>query len=77
MCCLRLQAERESIAPSALATRRDLERLVSGDRELELLHGWRKVVAGDLLLDALEGRIAPRMVNGRLELQATEEKPSR
>jgi ribonuclease D len=70
MCCLRLQGEQESIAASALATRRDLERLVTGDREVEILHGWRKLVAGELLVDVLEGRIAPRMVNGRLELQA-------
>lgn len=74
MCCLRLQGEKESIAPSALAARRDLERLVSGDRELELLHGWRKLVAGELLVEVLEGRIAPRMVNGRLELHTTGEK---
>jgi ribonuclease D len=69
MCCLRLQGEQESIAPSALATRRDLERLVTGDREVEILHGWRKRVAGELLVEVLEGRTLPRMVNGRLELR--------
>jgi ribonuclease D len=71
MCCLRLQGEKESIAPGALATRRDLERLVTGDRKVEILHGWRKLVAGELLLDVLEGRMAPQIVNGRLELQPT------
>jgi ribonuclease D len=74
MCCLRLQGEKESIAPSALAARRDLERLVSGDRDMELLHGWRKLVAGELLVDVLEGRVVPRLVNGRLELHTTGKK---
>ncbi len=68
MCCLRLQAARKQITPGALASRKDLERLVAGDRDVSILHGWRNIVAGKLLMDVLEGRITPRMINGRLEL---------
>ncbi len=74
MCCLRLQANRKQITPSALASRKELERLVAGDRDVGVLHGWRNMVAGKLLMDVLEGRISPRMINGRLELPVSEEK---
>jgi ribonuclease D len=39
------------IAPEVLATRRDIERLVAGDRAL--LQGWRQAVIGERLLQAL------------------------
>ena len=43
------------IAASALATRRDLEALASGERNLPLLEGWRREAAGASLLALLEG----------------------
>ncbi len=68
MACLRLLAEQEEITPAAIANRRDLERLASGERDLELLHGWRKTLAGDALLAILEGRLIPRIIEGRLRI---------
>lgn len=41
------------IAPEILATRRDMERLVAGDRQGGPLHGWRRAVIGERLLQAL------------------------
>jgi ribonuclease D len=66
MACLRLLAEREEITPAAIANRRDLERLASGERELELMHGWRKTLAGGALVSILEGRLVPRIESGKL-----------
>ncbi|MEO7774957.1 MAG: ribonuclease D [Steroidobacteraceae bacterium] len=42
-----------NIGPEILATRRELERLAAGDRELELLSGWRAGVLGQRLLALL------------------------
>ncbi len=67
-CCLRLVAEREDITPSALASRKELESLVAGDRILDLLHGWRKALAGDVLLEVLEGKTNPEIEDGKLML---------
>jgi ribonuclease D len=41
------------ISPELLATRRDMEQLARGERELSLLRGWRRAVIGEALLAAL------------------------
>jgi ribonuclease D len=41
------------LVPEVLATRRDLERLVDGQRDGTLLRGWRRTVLGERLLAAL------------------------
>jgi ribonuclease D len=73
MAVLRLQADHHNITPSALCTRKELERLISGDRDLEILHGWRRALAGKVLLEVLEGRQRPVVVNGVLALQPATE----
>jgi ribonuclease D len=67
-CCLRLVAEQEEITPSALAGRKDLESLIVGNGDTELLHGWRKSLVGNILLDVLKGEIRPEIENGKLKL---------
>ena len=39
-------AERQQVAQSLIATRRDLEQLVRGDSEVALLQGWRRELVG-------------------------------
>ncbi len=68
MCALRLQASESGITHSALASRKDLERLIQGDRELDLVHGWRGALAGHTLVDVLEGRRQIRIVDGRVSI---------
>ena len=41
------------LAPEVLATRRDLEQLVAGRRDIALLRGWRREALGELLLAVL------------------------
>lgn len=55
-------ANKEEIAPTLLATTADLQALVDPktDRatlDLPLLRGWRRILVGEVLLDALEGRL--------------------
>ncbi len=47
-------AEAHTIHPSAIANRKELERLVLGERSIPLLHGWRYEIAGSELLRELE-----------------------
>ncbi len=42
-----------ALSPEVLATRRDLEQLAAGRRDVPLLHGWRRAVIGERLLAAL------------------------
>ncbi len=46
-------AQELGIGAEVLATRRELEKLASGRRDVSLLRGWRQQVAGDKLLAAL------------------------
>lgn len=66
MACLRSQAIAHDISPATIASRRELERLLHGERDLSVLHGWRRRIAGAALLDVLEGRTSVAVENGRL-----------
>lgn len=53
----------EEIAPTLLATTADLQELVEARTnrstlDLPLLKGWRRTLVGELLLDALDGKVA-------------------
>ncbi|MCU7946297.1 MAG: ribonuclease D, partial [Candidatus Thiodiazotropha sp. (ex Cardiolucina cf. quadrata)] len=50
---LQQTAEDEAIPSTLLANRRDLERLVAGERELPILQGWRRTLVGKELLGML------------------------
>lgn len=54
MARLRQLAEQHRISAPLLATRRDVEALVQGRRDLPLLSGWRRELAGEELLRLLE-----------------------
>ncbi len=65
---LRHQARSNEISPAAIATRRDVEAVVCGDRDSDLLHGWRARLAGDAIRAWLGGDIRLRVREGRLVL---------
>ncbi len=54
---LRQLAATQRLNPASIASRKDLQELVRGERaHSPLLRGWRRGVAGEKLLDVLEGR---------------------
>jgi ribonuclease D len=53
---LRLKAAAGDVSAASLANRAELERLVRGERELEILKDWRLAMAGQALLDFLAGK---------------------
>jgi ribonuclease D len=59
---LKTRAAEEGIAPTMLATSADLQTLVEAKKNrtalnVPILHGWRRQLAGDLLLQVLDGEI--------------------
>lgn len=68
-CSLRLLAREGRITHTALASRRDLERLAAGERDLSLLRGWRRALAGERLLEVLEGTLQPVVCGDGLRLR--------
>ena len=66
---VRLVADEQQVTAAALASRRDLAKLVVGvDGPLD--HGWRRKLVGDLLNRVLNGEQAVRINDGRPELVA-------
>ncbi|HEX7966468.1 MAG TPA: ribonuclease D [Gammaproteobacteria bacterium] len=65
---LRLKAAAGDVSPASLANRAELERLVRGERELEILKGWRLAMAGQALLDFLHGKQALAAGDGGLDI---------
>jgi ribonuclease D len=53
---LRIKAAEQAISPQLLATRDDIHELLHGERDLPLLQGWRLQVAGQAVLDILNGQ---------------------
>jgi ribonuclease D len=53
MARLRELAEHHRVSAPLLATRKDIEALVLGHRDLPLLQGWRRELAGEELLGML------------------------
>jgi ribonuclease D len=62
----RKRAAEHGVAVANLATRKELERLVLGERELEVLAGWKRATVGEALLAALDGKIALAVRDGKL-----------
>jgi ribonuclease D len=68
---LRMRASEHGIAVPLLATRGDLERLASGQRDdSPLLAGWRRSIVGDDLVALLDGRIGLKVADGRIQTQS-------
>jgi len=66
---LKYNASKHNINHTSLATRKQLEALVCGERDLEILTGWRKSHAGQMLLDFLEGRLTLNIQAGKAVIE--------
>jgi len=68
MCAVRLTAKEKQLSPQALATRKELEQLVTNNQDLALLSGWKKAVIGNDLQKILAGELWPRYMNSQIQL---------
>lgn len=66
MAYLRLLGQQNQISPASLGTRRDIEKLVRGNRDIPLLHGWRGHLAGNPLLSLIDGKITLTVKDGEV-----------
>ncbi len=68
MALLRQRCQQQQVSPGAVAGRRELERLVMGEQELNLQQGWRAAVAGEALQRLLNGELALMVIDGQLDV---------
>lgn len=73
---LRVRAREHGVAPGLIASRDDLERFASGDREGHPLSaGWRHTLAGAELGAILDGTVSVRVADGKLAVSPMEARP--
>ncbi len=65
---VKLCAAQYNINATNLVNRKELERLVSGERDLPVLQGWRRHHGGEQLLAFIEGNSSLQMADGALRL---------
>jgi ribonuclease D len=67
---VRVRASEHGIAVPLLATRADLERLASGERDgSPLLAGWRRSIVGDDLVLLVDGLLALSVADGKIVVE--------
>jgi len=67
---VRVRASEHGIAVPLLATRADLERLASGERDASpLLTGWRRSIVGDDLVLLVDGSLALSVADGKIVVE--------
>jgi len=65
---VRISGIEHALNPAVLATRKQLEQLVSGDTDVDVLHGWRRKLVGERLQALLSGDLSMSVKDGRLVL---------
>lgn len=65
---VRVVAEKTGIAPQVIASKEDLNELLSGSRDGRLAQGWRHEVAGKQLERLLAGELGLTIKDGKIEL---------
>jgi ribonuclease D len=68
MAVVRIRSAQNAVSTATLATRKDLEALVLGHADTVVLHGWRAGLVGHDLQSFLEGRLALKAQDGKLQV---------
>ena len=58
MALVRKYCDEQSIAPVAVVSRKEVERMVAGETDLPILQGWRNEIVGQHLKDFLDGKLS-------------------
>ncbi len=64
---LKHECYKYSINPSSLCSKKELQALLAGKTDLDILSGWRYKHAGEALVNFIEGRTNIQMVAGELK----------
>ncbi|MDH5472532.1 MAG: ribonuclease D [Gammaproteobacteria bacterium] len=66
---LKIMAHKHKINHTIMASRKQLEALVRGERDLPISTGWRKQHGGQMLLDFLDGKLSLHVESGVFKIQ--------
>jgi ribonuclease D len=68
MTLVHISAQKNHISPNALCSRKEIDSLIQGQRELTMLTGWKNELIGQQLLNFLSGKIQISYQQGQLLL---------
>jgi ribonuclease D len=66
MALVRLSGEQNNLNPAVLVSRKQLEKLVQGETNIDVMQGWRKKLVGEQLGRFLKGELNLSVSNGKL-----------
>jgi len=69
MALVRKLCDEQSIAPVAVASRKEIERMVSGETDLPILQGWRNEIVGHHLKRFVDGKLSITADTTQLKLE--------
>ena len=69
MAIVRLGGEQNSLNPTVLATRKQLEKLVLGETGMAVMQGWRRKLVGERLMAFINGELNLSVTNGKLVVE--------
>jgi ribonuclease D len=69
MALVRKLCDEQSIAPVAVASRKEIERMVSGETNLPILQGWRNEIVGHHLKRFVDGKLSITADTTQLKLE--------
>jgi hypothetical protein len=70
MAVIRLRGSQHKVSALALASRKQVERLILDGADVPLLHGWRAAIAGDEVQNLLRGKLGLEVHEGTLRTVA-------
>lgn len=73
MAIIHLSASNNNISPRCLCSRKDIEKLLRGQKNIAVLSGWRKELAGKQLLNFLSGDANISFSENKLDIEAKSE----
>jgi len=66
------RAAEQELNPTQLASRKELQKLVMGDKDLEIMRGWRHKLIGEELCAVIDGKLLVSVSEGRLSINASD-----
>ena len=71
MAIVRIAGSENQLAPSVLASRKDLVKLVLGEAEPCVMEGWRRNLVGNTLAGFMNGTVSLSTSNGKLSVKTS------
>lgn len=69
MALVKKLCDEQSIAPVAVTSRKEMERMISGETDLPILQGWRNEIVGHHLKNFLDGKLSISANSSQLSIK--------